>query len=167
MDSEIFRQFEINLFNAAKALDIPYGDRFTIEHVAALMQGLEYRCGEDLIRSWMLVGILPPIEDSSWTIANAFTLSCALELRRCWATSPSRHDVKKSKPRLAKEALPASDVRRTLDEMTCYDDAFLLCMLSQASTEAEGEQIIELLLSRIDWSTCRFRPHPEPSPKDA
>jgi hypothetical protein len=160
MDSEIFRRFEIDLFNAAKSLGMVYSDIFSVEEVAELMTELEYRCSVELIRNWMAARILPVVEDSSWTIRHVFVLSSALELRRCWATSPSRHDVKKSKARLAKEALPADDLRRTLDEMSLYDDAFLICMIAQGD-ESEREQLAELLLARIDWSTCRFRPHPE------
>ena len=160
-------QFQQEFLNALCELRIPMCESFHIDQINLVMQHLEYKCSVELIHGWQANGILPAVYDDRWTPDAAFQLMAGLELRQLWCTSPSRHDCKKSRVRLSKEAMRSTDVEKVLDMTSQYDDLFLIQMMRQAEQQHEKDQIAELLVSRIDPISCRFRPHPEPSPKDA
>ena len=44
---------------------------------------------------------------------------------------------------------------------------FVLSMMVESDSRDEREQCYELLIGRIDPISCRFRPAPEPAPRDA
>jgi hypothetical protein len=154
-------QFQQVFLNALQELGIPLRETYDIEEVNSVMQNLDYKSSVELIHGWIQHGIVAPIPDDKWTFESAFMLMAGLELRQLWCTSPSRHDCKKSRVRLSKEAMRATDVEKVLDMTSAYDDLFCIRMLAQAEQQHEKDQLVELLASRIDPVTCRFRPHPE------
>jgi hypothetical protein len=155
IELKIIHVFRSQIFEALLALEFGRRERYTIEQCVAVLDELDYRVNEDLIRAWQERRILPP--GDNWTEQEILAALCALEVRRCWKSYPSKHDMKKSRTRIDRERLPHNQVKQIIDEVAAYDTWLLLAMITSCDDQAGREQIYEILIGRLDVLTGEFR----------
>lgn len=114
----------------------------TAEEVVEMLTKLDYDVTRGTVAEFARKKYFGPDPGDAWTPADVYAFMAALEARRRWRPTPSRHDMKKSGFRIEVERLQAEGVTpvHDLDDHTLED---LLLQIAQADNRMLREALLE------------------------
>lgn len=132
----------------AAHVGLPERESWTPAEAADLLRRLEYECTPATIGEFIRKGYFGPENDQALSPTDVFCLVQAMDSRRRWKATPSRHDPKKSGARLLLERQRAEglEVFHDLDEFTLED---LLLRLVGTTDHATREVLYEGIVAKL------------------
>lgn len=132
------------------AVGLPSPDTWSPEEASVLLGRLDYECPPAVILEFARKGyICPPENDRALTAVDLYGLMCALESRRRWKATPSRHDVKKSGFRLQLETLIRNGVNPPVHDLDEHSIEDLLLRLVACDERMMRESLYETIKLKL------------------
>jgi hypothetical protein len=133
----------------AEHVGLPALETYTPADAAELVSRHDYVCTPGTISEFIRKGYFGPQDPDALTPVEVYCLLGALESRRRWKPTPSRHDAKKSGARLAIEQteMQGASAINDLDQHTVED---LLLQLTGCDNRAVRECLYEALRLKLE-----------------
>src|SRR5262245_4659806 len=125
----------------------PYADGEVVRMLTAAEYAAVPGTPSECVRKGYCPG--PPIP-MAWTPAEVYALAAALESRRRWKATPSKHDPKKTGARLLIEKIRAEGCDTPCNDLDAHTVEDLVLRLVQCDSRAERECLYEVLRLKLE-----------------